>query len=313
MNKVLINDTTLFAIGDAIREKNGSTDTYKPSEMPTAILSITTGGGDTTIEDGLIQRTIIGQYTNNRVTTVESYAFFSCYRLTEVNMSNVTTIGSNAFNGCTGLTTVNMPNVTSIEKAAFSGCKLTGELAEIFPNITTIEEDTFYRCNNITSVNMPNVTSVGQEAFSNCLGLITVNLSNVTSIGNYAFFNCSKLTTVNIPSVTSLSGNIFSSCDLLTLLDLPNVAKLSGNLFQNSGLTSLILRKADTIVTGSTISAMFKGTPIASGVGYIYVPAVLVDTYKANSVWSTLANQFRALEDYTIDGTINGALDTTKI
>lgn len=45
MAKVLINDTTLTAIGDAIRSKTGSEDTYKPSEMPEAILGIVSGTG----------------------------------------------------------------------------------------------------------------------------------------------------------------------------------------------------------------------------------------------------------------------------
>lgn len=40
-----INDTYLTEIADAIREKNGSTDTYKPSEMAVAISAIETGGG----------------------------------------------------------------------------------------------------------------------------------------------------------------------------------------------------------------------------------------------------------------------------
>lgn len=43
--KYSINDTTLTAIGNAIREKNGSSDTYKPTEMASAISAITTGGG----------------------------------------------------------------------------------------------------------------------------------------------------------------------------------------------------------------------------------------------------------------------------
>lgn len=39
----------------------------------------------------------------------------------------------------------------------------------------------------------------------------------------------------------------------------------------------------------------------------------LVDSYKAATNWSTYATQFRALEDYTVDGTITGELDSTKI
>ena len=40
-----IEDSALAAVADAIREKTGSTDTMKVGDMPTAIASITAGGG----------------------------------------------------------------------------------------------------------------------------------------------------------------------------------------------------------------------------------------------------------------------------
>ena len=42
----------------------------------------------------------------------------------------------------------------------------------------------------------------------------------------------------------------------------------------------------------------FTNTPIKSGAGYIYVPAALVDSYKAATNWSVYADQIRAIEDY---------------
>jgi hypothetical protein len=45
MANVIINDTHLTNIADAIREKTGTSDTYKPGEMAAAISAITTGGG----------------------------------------------------------------------------------------------------------------------------------------------------------------------------------------------------------------------------------------------------------------------------
>ena len=45
MSKVLVNESSLTGIADAIRSKNGSTDTYKPSEMAAAITAISGGGG----------------------------------------------------------------------------------------------------------------------------------------------------------------------------------------------------------------------------------------------------------------------------
>jgi hypothetical protein len=45
MSKVFIEETTLTAIGDAIREKTGKSDLIAPGSMPQEIKSITTGGG----------------------------------------------------------------------------------------------------------------------------------------------------------------------------------------------------------------------------------------------------------------------------
>lgn len=45
MAKVLISESILTAIADAIREKLSTTDTYKPSEMAEAVESISGGGG----------------------------------------------------------------------------------------------------------------------------------------------------------------------------------------------------------------------------------------------------------------------------
>lgn len=46
MAKVLVNESSLTGIANAIRGKNGSTTTYKPSEMAAAITAISGGGPD---------------------------------------------------------------------------------------------------------------------------------------------------------------------------------------------------------------------------------------------------------------------------
>ena len=49
MAKVLVSESILTAIADAIREKLDTTDTYKPSEMAEAVESISGGGDDYTM------------------------------------------------------------------------------------------------------------------------------------------------------------------------------------------------------------------------------------------------------------------------
>ena len=167
---------------------------------------------------------------------------------------------------------------------------------------------------------MNNIDLIGDDA---CVKqLVTDDFSNtngvyiddgVQTIGSSAFENCSNLTSVDFPIATSIGDSAFKNCSNLTSVDFQAATSIGGNAFQYcSKLTSLILRKSDTICTLSNANS-FYNTLIESGTGYIYVPRALVDSYKAASKWSTYANQFRALEDYTVDGTITGALDSSKI
>lgn len=54
MANVLVEETSLTAIANSIRGKNGTTNTYKPGEMPAAIDAIETGGGNA--ENFLVRR-----------------------------------------------------------------------------------------------------------------------------------------------------------------------------------------------------------------------------------------------------------------
>lgn len=75
-----------------------------------------------------------------------------------------------------------------------------------------------------------------------------------------------------------------------------------GIIQQNTFNTStkfktLILRNNTEIVKLANTNA-FTYTLIAGRMGYIYVPAALIDEYKTATNWATFANQFRAIEDY---------------
>lgn len=65
--------------------------------------------------------------------------------------------------------------------------------------------------------------------------------------------------------------------------------------------------------------ATFQGTPYASDGtgGKLYVPRSRVEAYRTTGQWKTIYGygtcDIRALEDYTVDGTILGDLDPNKI
>ena len=163
------------------------------------------------------------------------------------------------------------------------------------------------------AVEIENISAGGGDMDALIDKSITEITSNVTIIGDSAFRNCDALTTVNFPNVTFLGDNAFFGCDALTTLAFPNVTTIRSSVFSSCiALKAVIFRNTENISTLNYTNA-FNSTPIKNGNGYIYVPRALVEEYKSATNWSTLASQFRALEDYTVDGTITGALDETKI
>ena len=175
---------------------------------------------------------------------------------------------------------------------------IDGTITEVSSAVTRVNSYAFYYRTNLTSANFPNATSIGNRAFSGCRDFTTANFPAVTSIGSYAFNSCTGLTTTNFPVVTSIGTYGFTTCTGLTTANFPAVTSISNYGFIGcSNLTALILRNTTKAATLGGSSA-FNQTPIVSGKGYIYVPAALVDTYKAATNWSKFASQFRAIEDY---------------
>lgn len=166
MSKVLVTESYLTAIGDAIRSKNSSTTKYKPSEMAAAIKNIKTQ--DNTAVNSIIDRTISGDYTNNGATSVGKYAFAFCVNLKTVTMTNATDINSNAFYDCTGLISANFPNVKTVSSSAFNSSGLT---SITFNNLVKLGSNSDYsgifENTPMTSISIPStIKTIGLYAFS---------------------------------------------------------------------------------------------------------------------------------------------------
>ena len=135
----------------------------------------------------------------------------------------------------------------------------------------------------------------------------------VSNIASYAFVLARTLRIVDIPNAVTIHPQGFATCTALESVDTAKLTLIDTYAFQSTDvLHALILRNPDVVCSLQSTNA-FSGSSIASGTGYVYVPRALVDSYKAATNWSTYAAQFRALEDYTVDGTTTGELDETKI
>ena len=142
----------------------------------------------------------------------------------------VTSIGSWVFYGCTKLTRVTIPDsVTGIGYAAFSKCGSLKSIDVGEGNTEYSSEDgVLFDKNKTVLIHFPagkgghytipdGVTSIGDHAFIKCISLTSVTIpDSVTSIEALAFRDCFGLKSVRIPdSITNIKSAAFSSCSNL--------------------------------------------------------------------------------------------------
>ena len=152
-----------------------------------------------------------------------------------------------------------------------------------------------------TSYTNTRVTSVGAYCAYNYTALTSINLPAATSIGQYAFYGCTGLTDVNLPAATTIGQYAFSGCSNLECVDLSGSAKPTINTYAFNGCSKLnaVIIRSDTVATLSGTNAI-SGTLIAMGLGGIYVPDDLVDTYKAATNWATYAANIYPISAYPV-------------
>ena len=267
----------LVTIADAIREKTGKTDKMTLNQMAVEIDEI--ASGNTEVEDAMLTRTLTS-YENNRITELGRYGLQGMRLLETVSLPNLVKTPIDAFADCTALKHVSLPKYTGLQGGSrmFDRCSALTDDSFDIPNLIHTNGLDFRECTGLTKVPYESqLDYVGDMCFMNCL-IQSANLPNVTGIGYSSFYGCKSLVRVDagVKQRGTLRRDTFNGC---------------------SALETCILR-ADAFLPMDNTSA-FKGTPIESGTGYIYVPSALVDQYKAATNWTVYADQIRAIEDYS--------------
>lgn len=248
---------------------------------------ITAEGGGITLDD-----IVTGAITGDLVlaaSAINAYSLAYNAGITSVSAPNATSVGTYAFYSCANIAKIDMPQCTSIGDYAFRSAKVT-ELN--LPELLTLGNNALNIGGNLTELSLPKCTTIGNS----CLGAIAV-------------------TKLILPECTYIGNSTMTGSKTLTYVDLPKCTRIVNyGLRNNSKLATLIIR-SETVCALNNYA--LNTTAIWSGKGYVYVPSALVASYQAATNWkriyATNANAFRALEDYTVDGTITGELDESKI
>ena len=237
MANVIINDSNLTAIGNAIRSKNGETTLYKPREMAAAIEAIQTGGGSSGGGDDALRAGLVGVLNNaenvnfvvpagatyipmhflrnqpglatitfedpSKMNYIDSYAFAYSENFTvDALPSSLWNIGNSAFYDCYNLALKEFPsNLQSIDQYAFFDCyKL--EADEIPEGVTTIGAQAFnyaYQTNPPAMLTLPaSLETIGQGAFQNTF-LKAIRFKGTPKSINKYTFNNSRIYDIYVP------------------------------------------------------------------------------------------------------------------
>lgn len=324
--------------GELDVSENGSYDVSSKASVNVNV----EGSGGLTWDDVVARNT--EEITLNSTTSIPGYVFYNNTGVKKLKAPLCTSVGGSSMKECTNLTNFTSAPLEKVGVSAFEGCgKL--EAVSFSDTVCSIESSAFSGCSSLKNANLEATTRVNNYSFYNCASLQSATLGKESFASNFyigpgSFRGCTSLRTVKFNSQHPvISGDqAFRDCTSLVEVVFPgtfdsyvyntfNGCTSLKTLYYTSKNTSTVgpysFLEASALVAFALTSTKgawylpnvgaFNNTPIASGTGYIYVPEALLDTYKTATNWVTYADQFRALEQYTVDGTTTGELDESKI
>ncbi len=251
---------------------------------------------------------------------VENAAFQDCYSLTSANFPNCSYIGDYAFQGCSSLTSISFPSCTQIATSAFTGCHNLESVnipkcGTIFqsafancwklvslnlPECFAIHYQAFAGCTSLTEVSSPSLYTLYSAAFSGCINLNHIDCNFISTVESYTFRSCSSMRSFYFLNASNVYNGAFADCITLSEVFLGGCSRIFASAFSNChSLETLSLFMFNSIVTLMNSNA-FQGTPIADSsylghFGSIYVPAILLETYKSATNWAYYSDRIISL------------------
>ena len=213
-------------------------------------------------------------------------------RLREVN-----TIGEKAFKDCSRLQSVIFPdNLKEINTEAFAGTDLrTSVVFNSYSDVVFGER--VFSNTRITSITLPKTKELSAEIFANCTALKNITFAKTGKIGRGAFKGCTAIEQIDLSQAEAIAigAETFAGCKRLKKVILSvtmNLKPIGDKAFANC-------ESLENLTVLALYPPYFEGNPF-QGISYptVYVPATpddLIDIYKRDSQWKTLADKIHKL------------------
>lgn len=236
-------------------------------------------------------------------------------------------IGKNSFIGNRYIKNVNIPFCEYVDNGAFKDCK---NLDTVYINASGVADtgeveisgDSFTG-SSIKTLEIKKVMRIGESAFAECNELQYANIigrDRGVFLYMYCFARCKKLEKALVLNCSEIQDNAFLDCvnlEEITISEGTNADNYISVAF--NGCSNLkVVRLRDGVWNINLLA--FLDTPLMTGEGHIYVPTSTFEQYRAgyeeaiNDIMPGFFDiLFRKIEDYTVDGTVNGELDPNKI
>lgn len=220
-------------------------------------------------------------------------AIGSCRNLKSIVFPSGTT-QVNSLTNCSNLQNINIPNTVKELNGTFYNLQNLKNIT--IPNeVTTFKGGLFTSCLNLKKdITIPTgTTHISQNMFANCYNIKKITFaspSTVVGIGNSAFSGCYNLSEIIIPSGTTAIGtSAFQNCYSLEKITIPGTVSTIGTyaFAQCYSMKEFHIQATAPPGVGSTNT--FNAVQTAGST--FYVPTASVDTYKADSIFSTWADQ----------------------
>ena len=302
MSMYAIKDTTLTALGDAVRSKSGISNEYynieliapDPSNYAEEIITL---NHKSKIIINITEIVDLSSYNDSYLNVYSNNVFIRSYEkkdrdnLTFEVMVDAGELKLQQYYGeyKFGLTII--PLDENGNEFKYTPLEMVDEInglnmnpAILLPKIISRVSSPYY---SVTKEDLGNITKIGSGAFYYAVGLNSIELPDtVQSIGDNAFLNTS-ISEITLPAVLNkLDSSVFGYC---------------------SKLTTVRILNDTSVITCSTISYAnpFNSCPKLTS---IYIPSKLYNAYCSDAYWGQHKDKFIAVGEWAFDPHINPAL-----